>query len=53
MPPPSPGPTGPPDADRPPPLAAVVLRALMYALAVAILVVFTPGKEHVFIYQGF
>jgi hypothetical protein len=32
---------------------AVVLRALVYALAIAVLVIFAPGEEHVFIYQGF
>lgn len=33
--------------------AAVVLRALLYALAVTALVLYAPGAEHVFIYQGF
>jgi len=35
------------------PLAAMVVRALLYALAIAALVIFAPGGEHVFIYQGF
>lgn len=29
------------------------LRALLYALAILALIVFAPGGEHVFIYQGF
>jgi hypothetical protein len=32
---------------------AVVLRGVLYALAIAALVVFAPASEHVFIYQGF
>ncbi len=31
----------------------VVLRALLYALGVAILVIFLPSGDHSFIYQGF
>jgi hypothetical protein len=31
----------------------VVVRALLYALAVTALVLWLPGDEHVFIYQGF
>jgi len=31
----------------------MVVRALLYALAIAALVIFAPGGEHVFIYQGF
>jgi hypothetical protein len=42
----------PVDTTRPRP-GAIVLRALVYALAIAILVIFAPGEEHVFIYQGF
>jgi hypothetical protein len=30
-----------------------VLRAALYALAAAVLVLFAPGASHVFIYQGF
>ncbi len=37
----------------PPSAGAILLRALLYALAIAALVVFAPGNEHVFIYQGF
>ena len=36
-----------------PTLAACALRALVYALAILALIVFAPGAEHVFIYQGF
>ena len=36
-----------------PALGAIVLRALLYALLITLLVVFAPGSEHVFIYQGF
>ncbi len=39
--------------ESPPAAAALVLRALLYALAVAALVLYAPGGEHVFIYQGF
>ena len=42
----------PSSPDRPS-LAAIVVRALLYALAAAILVLWLPGQEHVFIYQGF
>ena len=35
------------------PVSACVLRALLYALAILALIVFAPGEEHVFIYQGF
>lgn len=31
----------------------IVLRALLYALAVAALVLYAPGRDYVFIYQGF
>jgi hypothetical protein len=31
----------------------IVLRALVYAAAVTILVIFWPSEPHVFIYQGF
>ncbi|HJQ85542.1 MAG TPA: hypothetical protein VKA21_15750 [Candidatus Binatia bacterium] len=37
----------------PPALGAVVLRALVYALAIVVLVLYGPREEHVFIYQGF
>ena len=33
--------------------AAIVLRALWYALAITALILYAPGAEHVFIYQGF
>ena len=39
--------------DVPPSLAACALRALLYAAAILALIVFAPGSEHVFIYQGF
>ena len=39
--------------DPPPALGAVILRALLYALLITLLVIFAPGSEHVFIYQGF
>jgi len=42
-----------PPPKAPPHLAAVLVRAVIYALALAILVVFAPAGEHVFIYQGF
>ena len=44
-----------PSPDRPerPRARAIVLRALFYALAIAVLVIFAPGEEHVFIYLGF
>jgi hypothetical protein len=35
------------------PAAAVVVRALLYALAIVALVLFAPGADHRFIYQGF
>ena len=31
----------------------VVVRALLYALAITALVLYAPTAEHVFIYQGF
>lgn len=40
------------DRDRPSP-AAVVLTALVYALCITALILFTPLGEHVFIYQAF
>lgn len=43
-------PSGP---ERPIGLAAIAGRALLYALAIVLLVLATPGQEHVFIYQGF
>jgi hypothetical protein len=36
-----------------PRLAAIALRALVYAIMMATLVVCAPGRDHVFIYQGF
>lgn len=33
--------------------AAIVARGVLYALAIALLVIFGPAKDHVFIYQGF
>jgi len=35
------------------PLGRVVLRALAYALALALLALYAPSEGHVFIYQGF
>ena len=35
------------------PDTAVILRGLVYALAIALLIVFGPSEPHVFIYQGF
>ena len=32
---------------------AIVLRALLYALAITALVLFAPGSDHEFFYQGF
>jgi hypothetical protein len=43
----------PSDPSLRPSLRAVLLRALFYALLITVLVVFAPGQEHVFIYQGF
>ena len=34
-------------------LRSVVLRAALYALAVAAIVIWGTGETHVFIYQGF
>ena len=39
--------------DPAPSWPAVVARALLYALAIILLVLYAPGGEHVFIYQGF
>ncbi len=47
-----PAPAGAPPQPGPS-LAAIVVRALVYALAITALVIFAPGTEHVFIYQGF
>jgi len=41
------------DDESTPTLTAVVLRALLYALAITILVLYAPAEKHVFIYQGF
>ena len=35
------------------PLPAMIARAFVYALAIALLIVFGPAESHVFIYQGF
>jgi len=32
---------------------AICLRGVLYALAIAALVLYTSGADHVFIYQGF
>jgi len=37
----------------PPPWVAILLRAIVYAIAIAALVIYAPSEEHVFIYQGF
>lgn len=42
-----------PPPDPAPPWAGVLLRAVLYALAIILLVLYVPGGEHVFIYQGF
>jgi hypothetical protein len=34
-------------------LAPIVVRALLYALAIMALVVWGPAEQHTFIYQGF
>ena len=34
-------------------LTSMILRALVYALAIAVLVLWFPEQGHVFIYQGF
>ena len=34
-------------------LAAIALRALVYALAIVALVLYAPSTDHIFIYQGF
>jgi hypothetical protein len=36
-----------------PPALAIVLRAVLYALAIVLLVLYGPREEHRFIYQGF
>ena len=43
----------PSDDDSTPTLAMIVMRALLYALAITILVLYAPAEKHVFIYQGF
>jgi hypothetical protein len=35
------------------PTGAIVLRAIVYALAIVALVLYAPGVDHRFIYQGF
>jgi hypothetical protein len=42
-----------PDSDGRIPTSAIVLRAILYALAAAALVLYAPGADHRFIYQGF
>ncbi len=39
--------------ESPPPIASILLRALLYALAIALLVIFWPADPQVFIYQNF
>lgn len=39
-------------ADRPS-KTAIVTRAVLYALAVTVLVLYGPGVDYTFIYQGF
>ena len=41
------------DVQTGPTLGECALRALLYAIAILALIVFAPGSEHVFIYQGF
>ena len=41
-----------PASDGPAPFG-VVVRALLYALAITALVLYAPTAEHAFIYQGF
>jgi hypothetical protein len=43
----------PSDPEPRPALGAVLLRALLYAVLIALLVLYAPGEQHVFIYQGF
>lgn len=43
----------PSEPERPRSTGAIVLRALVYALAITVLVLYAPSAEHVFIYQGF
>jgi len=35
------------------PSLAIVVRAVLYALAITALVLYAPTEQHVFIYQGF
>jgi hypothetical protein len=42
----------PPEPETPAP-GAIVLRALLYALAIVALVLFAPSDGRVFLYQGF
>jgi hypothetical protein len=39
--------------DRAATAGEIAVRAILYALAIAALVIFAPGGDHVFIYQGF
>lgn len=39
--------------DRAPSISSIVLRALVYAIAITVLVLFGPSQDHVFVYQGF
>jgi hypothetical protein len=34
-------------------VAAIIVRALAYAVAITALVLYAPSEQHVFIYQGF
>jgi hypothetical protein len=51
--PPADGPEPTPAAKRARRIGKIVLYALLYASAVALLVVFAPSGPHVFIYQEF
>jgi hypothetical protein len=42
-----------PEASGSASVASIVLRALLYAIAISTLVVFAPTESHVFLYQGF
>ena len=39
-----------PDLPRP---ARIILRALVYAVVIALIVIFMPSGDHVFVYQEF
>lgn len=42
-----------PEERQGPTATSIVLRALLYALAITALGLFGPSQEHVFVYQGF